>query len=773
MARASTSTRPTPLGDALQRRLREVGFLFLLPLAIYLFVCLFTYSPADPGWSHAGQPDRIANFGGAIGAWIADLLFYFCGALAYAFPILLLVIGAGILRGADAVERSPLEPALRLIGGLAFFISGSGLAYLHFTAPSQMPAQSGGVLGSLIGSALMGGFGLLGATLFLLALFLVAVTLATGLSWFRLMDSIGRGLLAAIEWLGAKSKRADDWSAARQARVEREVVRKVDTVKQSKREPIRIEPVLAPIEKSERAQRETQIPLFSGASGDGELPPLALLDEPKQQAKGYSEETLEALSRQVELKLKDFRIEAQVVGVFPGPVVTRFEMQPAAGIKGSQISSLDKDIARGLSVMSVRVVDVIPGKSVIGLEIPNVNREIVYLSEILRSDKYDSIKSPLALALGKDIGGRAHVVDLAKMPHLLVAGTTGSGKSVALNAMVLSLLYKASASDVRMIMIDPKMLELSVYQGIPHLLAPVVTDMKEAANALRWCVAEMERRYKLMSVVGVRNLAGFNKKVKDEDARGQPLLDPLFRADPTQPMMKAEPLQALPYIVVIIDEFADMMMIVGKKVEELIARLAQKARAAGIHLILATQRPSVDVITGLIKANIPTRIAFQVSSKIDSRTILDQSGAETLLGHGDMLYLPPGTAMPERVHGAFVDDHEVHKVVEWLRSQGSPDYIEGVLEETQSMGDGKFIGETGLPQDASDSEGGEDAVLYDKAVRIVTESRRASISGVQRHLRIGYNRAARLIEQMERDGVVSGPEHNGNRTVIAPPPPRD
>jgi S-DNA-T family DNA segregation ATPase FtsK/SpoIIIE len=773
VARTPQPRPSTSLNDTLQRRLREVGFLLLLPLAVYLFACLWTYSAGDPGWSHAGQPDRVANFGGAIGAWIADLLFYFCGALAYAFPILLLLIGTGILRGGNDVERTPLEPALRLVGGLAFFIAGSGLAHLHAGGPTTLPAQAGGVLGALIGGSLMNGFGLLGATLFLLALFLVAVTLATGLSWFALMDAIGRGLLAGFSWLVAKSRRADDWNAARQARVEREVVRKVDTVKQSRREPIRIEPVLAPIEKSERAQRETQIPLFSGAAGEGEVPPLALLDEPKQQAKGYSEETLEALSRQVELKLKDFRIDAQVVGVFPGPVVTRFEMQPAAGIKGSQISSLDKDIARGLSVMSVRVVDVIPGKSVIGLEIPNANREIVYLSEILRSDKYDAIKSPLALALGKDIGGRPHVVDLAKMPHLLVAGTTGSGKSVALNAMVLSLLYKASAADVRMIMIDPKMLELSVYQGIPHLLAPVVTDMKEAANALRWCVAEMERRYKLMAAVGVRNLAGFNKKVKDEEARGQPLLDPLFRPDASQPSMKAEPLKPLPYVVVIIDEFADMMMIVGKKVEELIARLAQKARAAGVHLILATQRPSVDVITGLIKANIPTRIAFQVSSKIDSRTILDQSGAETLLGHGDMLYLPPGTATPERVHGAFVDDHEVHKVVEWLRAQGKPDYIDGVLEETQSMGDGRIIGETGLPQDAEESEGGEDAALYDKAVRIVTETRRASISGVQRHLRIGYNRAARLIEQMERDGVVSGPEHNGNRTVIAPPPPRD
>jgi S-DNA-T family DNA segregation ATPase FtsK/SpoIIIE len=419
------------------------------------------------------------------------------------------------------------------------------------------------------------------------------------------------------------------------------------------------------------------------------------------------------------------------------------------------------------------VVDVIPGKSVIGLEIPNSHREMIYLSELLRSREYDKSGSPLTLALGKDIAGRPTVADLSRMPHLLVAGTTGSGKSVAVNAMVLSLLYKASPQDVRMLMIDPKMLELSVYQGIPHLLAPVVTDMKEAANALRWCVAEMERRYKLLASVGVRNLAGFNKKVRDAEASGQPMLDPLFRPDASQPQLVAEPLEPLPHIVVIIDEFADMMMIVGKKVEELIARLAQKARAAGVHLILATQRPSVDVITGLIKANIPTRIAFQVSSKIDSRTILDQSGAETLLGHGDMLYLPPGTATPERVHGAFVDDHEVHKVVEWLRAQGEPRYVDGVLEETQSLGDGRVINESGLPEESGENGDGGYDELYDRALRIVTETRRASISGVQRHLRIGYNRAARLIEQMERDGVVSAPEHNGNRTVLAPPPPKE
>ncbi|MEO8741570.1 MAG: DNA translocase FtsK 4TM domain-containing protein, partial [Lysobacteraceae bacterium] len=667
-----------------------------------------------------------------------------------------------------------LTPALRLIGIVAFLISAAGLGYLRWGAVEGLPAGGGGILGTAVGHGLSNLSGAFGATLFLSALLLIALTLATGISWLAVMDRTGNFVVGSTQFIsrlfGRSVRTADEWNQARVARGEREEVRKVDSERRAKREPVRIEPPPKPIiEKSERAKREQQIPLFN-IDPVGGLPPLSLLDDPKSQPKSYSEETLETLSRQIEFKLKDFRIDVTVVGAYPGPVITRFEMELAPGVKVSQISSLDKDIARGLSVKSVRVVDVIPGKSVIGIEIPNGQRETIYLSEILRSKEYDKSASPLTLALGKTISGLPSVVDLGRMPHLLVAGTTGAGKSVGLNAMVLSLLYKASAQDVRMLMIDPKMLELSVYQGIPHLLAPVVTDMKEAANGLRWCVAEMERRYKLMAAVGVRNLAGFNKKVRDASEAGQPLMDPLFRSNPD--LKEApRPLEPLPNIVVIIDEFADMMMIVGKKVEELIARLAQKSRAAGIHLILATQRPSVDVITGLIKANIPTRIAFQVSSKIDSRTILDQSGAETLLGHGDMLYLPPGTAMPERVHGAFVSDDEVHRVVDHLRKHSiGTDYIGGVLEEVQAMGDGVIVGATGLPES---SGGDESDPLYDEAVRIVTETRRASISGVQRRLKIGYNRAARMIEAMEAAGVVTPPEHNGDRSVLAPPPPKN
>jgi len=755
--------------DRFQKAIRESAFVLLVPVAGYLLVALASFDASDPAWSHAGSTAQVHNLGGRAGAWLSDLLLYLIGRMAFLLPLVLLWYAWRFLRDPlDGAGGNPLVPLTRMIGLSVALLGGAVLGHVQMH-PNSLPGGSGGVLGSFFGSLLLDSIGRGSTTVFALVLFLIGSTFATGVSWFRAMDRVGAATLRLIARLLVWRQQFSDWRVGQKARAEREVVRKVETVKRKSREPAKIESIAPALEKSERAEREVQIPLFQNMPS-GELPPLSLLDEPRVTGKGYSPEALEALSRQVELKLKDFRIEARVVGVYPGPVITRFELEPAPGVRGSQISSLDKDIARGLSVVSVRVVDVIPGKSVVGLEIPNQHREMVFLSEILRSKEYDKASSALTLALGKDIGGRPSVVDVARMPHLLVAGTTGSGKSVALNAMILSLLYKASAKDVRMIMIDPKMLELSVYEGIPHLLAPVVTDMKEASNALRWCVAEMERRYKLMAAVGVRNLAGYNRKVREALDAGQPIPDPLFNVAKAAPGEHPKPLDTMPHIVVIIDEFADMMMVARKSVEELIARLAQKARAAGIHLILATQRPSVDVITGLIKANIPTRVAFQVSSKIDSRTILDQSGAETLLGHGDMLYLPPGTANTERLHGAFVSDEEVHRVVKYLReTHGKPVYLDGILDETQELGDGRIVGETGLLEEAN----GEADEFYDMAVRIVTETRRASISGVQRRLKIGYNRAARLIEVMEAAGIVSAPEHNGNRSVLAPAPPKD
>jgi S-DNA-T family DNA segregation ATPase FtsK/SpoIIIE len=626
-------------------------------------------------------------------------------------------------------------------------------------------------VGRFIGEGLANNFNFLGATLFMLTAWMAGVSLAFGVSWLTIVDRIGSGFWNAIAWVRARQSKAQDVAVGVEAKKARVEAAKVEEKKAAARPKPRIEAPAPVVEKSERVEKERQVPMFDSGKA-GELPPLQLLDDPPKRETGYSQEALEAMSRLVELKLKDFGVEVEVVAVQPGPVVTRFEMRPAPGVKVSQITGLSKDLARSLSAISVRVVEVIPGKSVMGLEIPNEKREIVTLGEIIKSKSYDDVQSPLALALGKDIGGNPVTADLAKMPHLLVAGTTGSGKSVAINAMILSLLYKSTAEHVRLIMIDPKMLELSVYEGIPHLLAPVVTDMKHAANALRWCVAEMERRYMLMSALGVRNISGFNRKVKDANDAGKPIRDPVMTAmaanDPTLDQSKIQDLVPLPYIVVIIDELADMMMIVGKKVEELIARLAQKARASGIHLVLATQRPSVDVITGLIKANIPTRIAFQVSARVDSRTILDQMGAEALLGHGDMLYLPAGTSVPNRVHGAFVADAEVHRVVEALKKAGAPNYIEDILDGPSTP----LAGISGEPSaEGAGGDSGEQDALYDEAVKIVTSERKPSISYVQRRLKIGYNRAARLLESMELAGVVGPLQPNGSREILAAAPP--
>jgi len=762
---------PPPIARHVQRGLREGGFLLLLALSAYLLISLASFHPADPAWSHTGLGgERIHNVGGRVGAWFADFFLYLFGFVAYLIPVMVAWAGYLVYRGRPETEPGGALRfhALRWAGFVVTLGSACGLASLHFLpAAEALPVgiDAGGVLGTALGDMLVATTGLLGSTLLLLALFLAAVTVFTGLSWFDVMDWLGRVTLALFAAVGRLLGRAREgliaWRA-RQRHQEEFTRERQPKSRAAKKKAPRIEPVLPAEEPSARAQKEKQIQLFEPPP-DSELPALSLLDQAQGKSGGYTRESLEAMSRLLEHRLEEFNVSAEVVAVHPGPVITRFELQPAAGVKVSQISNLAKDLARSLSVVSVRVVEVIPGKSTVGLEIPNEERTMVRLAEILQSQAYDRSSSPLTLALGHDIGGQPIVADLQRMPHLLVAGTTGSGKSVAINAMLLSLVYKALPQDVRLILIDPKMLELNAYDGIPHLLAPVVTDMKEAANALRWCVGEMERRYKLMASQGVRNIAGFNRKVKDAAEAGTPIQDPFYKpseaADPEAPVPTLEP---LPYIVVVVDEFADMMMVVGKKVEELIARIAQKARAAGIHLILATQRPSVDVITGLIKANIPTRMAFQVSSRVDSRTILDQQGAEALLGHGDMLYLPAGSGHPMRVHGAFVDDHEVHKVVKSLRSAGQPSYREDILGE-QGSGDTVLPGETG-------NEGGEADALYDQAVAIVTESRKASISYVQRRLKIGYNRAARIVEDMEAAGVVTPVRENGSREVVAPPP---
>lgn len=753
----------------ISQRLREAGMLLSCAIACYVLVALISYNAQDASWSHSGTNDQILNFGGIAGAWIADLLFYLFGFLSFLLPTMMFYNGIILVKTKNlSPEDRNQMLVIRWSGFILTLISGCALSDLHFGVdPNVMPLAAGGILGQITGNYFSHGLGFLGATVLHMALFLAGLTLFTGISWLALIDNTGKYTLVFIEKIVDRYYLTKDNMEDKKVRVDRQESFSTEIEKKELRRSVKIEPVVQQVEQSISVEKEKQIPLFQTSNtGQSGIPSLSLLDDPKPKTTGYSTAALEAMSHQLELKLKDFGIEIHVESVHPGPVITRFEILPAPGVKVSQISSLAKDLARSLSVIGVRVVEIIPGKSVMGLEIPNENRELVVLSEILRSKTFDESSSPLTLALGKDISGKAVVADLAKMPHLLVAGTTGSGKSVGINAMLLSMLYKATPKEVRMILIDPKMLELNAYEGIPHLIAPVVTDMKEAANALRWCVAEMERRYKLMASLGVRNISGYNRKVSEAIEAGSPIKDPLFDKSKLLLFPDAVPdeLETLPYIVVVVDEFADMMMVVGKKVEELIARLAQKARACGIHLLLATQRPSVDVITGLIKSNIPTRIAFQVSSKIDSRTILDQMGAESLLGHGDMLFLPPGTSLPERIHGAFVDDHEVHAVINEIRKAGGPNYIENVLEESST---------TLLPGEASAGSNGEDLdPFYDEAVSIVTETRKASISYVQRRLKIGYNRAARMIEEMENSGVVSQVQSNGSREVLAPPPPK-
>ena len=843
------SNGPVPASEAslsqqLLRGLREGALLVLAMLALYFLVALLSFHPDDPSWSFTGDGEAVRNLGGSAGAWFADVSLYVLGYLAYGIPLSLLAIGIWLFRNRFRPRiASPLEFLLRGMAWVVALTTGAGLAALH-VLPGDLPVHAGGVLGDLVGRPAATGLGLVGATLFLLALFFAALTLLTGISWFALMDRLGEGVFA----VGSRGQAL--WSNLRWRRVGAETPLPRDPrVEQEHsrlrpRHSVRVEPILEPPEfltgirpmaRSKASGPPAQPGESAGlpalgvggvsidgagsvvrgtvvaeglaatasalpatqpgptAGGGGGLmasatalaarilpraqrapvsvaesfvpndphPALSLMDPIPAVEHGYTPEYLEEMSRLVEVKLRDFGVSVEVTTVQPGPVITRFELVPAPGVKVARISALAKDLARSLSVLAVRIVEVIPGRSTVGLEIPNEKRELVSLAEILQSEQFTAAKSMLTVALGKDIGGAPVVADLARMPHLLVAGTTGSGKSVGVNAMLISMLYKATAEEVRLILIDPKMLELSVYEGIPHLLAPVVTDMKDAANALRWAVAEMERRYKLMSMLGVRNIAGYNKKVRDAEAIGEPLLDPTFDPQTNFTATEAPALKTLPFIVVVVDEFADMIMVVGKKVEELIARLAQKARAAGIHLILATQRPSVDVITGLIKANIPSRIAFQVSSRVDSRTILDQMGAEHLLGHGDMLYLPPGKAIPERVHGAFVADHEVHKVVEFLLTTGEPDYEPAILEEPEAGAPSI----PGLDLPSADAEGDP---LYDQAVQIVMETRKASISYIQRRLKIGYNRAARMIEDMETAGLVSPVQSNGNREVLVP-----
>ncbi|MDO8414288.1 MAG: DNA translocase FtsK 4TM domain-containing protein [Gallionellaceae bacterium] len=734
---------------------REARWLLLVAVAIYLILILHGYNSSDPAWSHSVNAGITHNPGGIFGAWTADILLYTFGLSAWwwvAFLLQRVWEGYRHIAPDSLFDRRALW--LALAGFAVLLLASSALEALRLhSLKAALPLAPGGMLGMALGAGLSRLLGFTGATLFLLALMAAGFSLFSGLSWLRFTDRVGAVVETCYFWTLRTWQVWQDKRIGAQALSERSAVVEEEKKRVEDHQPIYIEQPLFEVRQSARMAQEKQVPLFADMP-DSPLPPLHLLDKPEHEMEVLSADTLEFTSRLIERKLNDFGVEVKVVAAYPGPVITRYEIEPAVGVKGSQITNLVRDLARALSVVSIRLVETIPGKAYMALELPNPKRQVVKLSEILSSQAYADMHSALTIAMGKDIAGKPVVADLGKMPHVLVAGTTGSGKSVAINAMILSLLYKATPQQVRLLLIDPKMLELSVYEDIPHLLAPVVTDMRQAASALNWCVQEMDKRYRLMSSLGVRNIAGYNQKIRDAIKAEQPLTNP-YTLTPDNP----EALEELPFIVVLIDELADMMMVVGKKVEELIARLAQKARASGIHLVLATQRPSVDVITGLIKANVPTRIAFQVSSKIDSRTILDQMGAEALLGQGDMLYLPPGTGYPQRVHGAFVSDQEVHRVAEYLKAQGTPQYIEGVLTSLEDQ-------ETGSELDNGGN--GEADALYDQAVEIVLKSRRASISLVQRHLRIGYNRAARLVEQMERAGVVTPMQSNGNREVIAP-----
>jgi len=765
-ARRGEDSRPTGWRRFAQEIGLTVGFVGLL----FWGLALLTHHPLDPAWTTSGDGLGVRNFGGRLGALMGDLSYFLLGySVWWAYAAGLVTWVAALVQRLREEDTPPAEPAGWRQSRFAFWagmvllmVSSAGLEWTRlYRFEAQLPGHhSGGVLGFLIGPTSMQWLGFNGSGLVFIAFGVVGLSWVFRFSWAGLAEALGGLIDGAITAWRERRERAEDEAMGLAAAREREEVVQEERVEIEVHHPVPvvIEPEVVEVPPSKRVAKERQKPLFQEMA-DTTLPQVDLLDAPPGRQDSVSAETLDMTSRLIEKKLRDFGVEVRVVAASPGPVITRYEIEPATGVKGSQVVNLAKDLARSLSLVSIRVVETIPGKNYMALELPNAKRQSIRLSEILGSEAYNEAKSLLTIGLGKDIVGNPVVADLARMPHVLVAGTTGSGKSVGINAMILSLLYKAEPRDVRLLMIDPKMLEMSVYEGIPHLLAPVVTDMRQAAHGLNWCVAEMEKRYKLMSKLGVRNLAGYNVKIDDAAAREEFIYNP-FSLTPEQP----EPLERLPHIVVVIDELADLMMVVGKKIEELIARLAQKARAAGIHLILATQRPSVDVITGLIKANIPTRIAFQVSSKIDSRTILDQMGAEALLGMGDMLYLPSGTGLPTRVHGAFVSDEEVHRVVTYLKSQGEPNYIEGVLEG----GTVEAEGGAGMGPDLFGETAGEKDPMYDQAVEVVLKNRKASISLVQRHLKIGYNRAARLVEDMEKAGLVSAMNGQGQREILVP-----